>query len=363
MKALLLSAILLITISPLFAQITLDQNDLMIPGQLLNEYVDTTTKTLDFGNAGSGQTWDYSTLTEDTVWNADILLPAGQLYASSFPTATAAIERFEINTQYYENTASASTFLGSVVVLPTIDTVIFHQNYKYIEFPASLNSQVSDVGDGYFSYKFQAGIDPDGAGPHPFVDSIATKTTNAFDGVIDASGTIQTPIHQYQALRQYSKSTTIDSALMHANGQWQPMSALLSSFLMTPLVQTDTTYTYAWMVKGGGLPILVAEFEPDNNDEILIIQWTDYLPQGIDHTERITGLRYYPNPVKDVLNIESLEHENLMYQIYGQDGKLILEGSILEKASVNLSDLASGTYILHVNNQEGKRDSRRIIVE
>ncbi len=361
--SLLVSTAFLVINTQVNAQITLTKDDLMIPGMMLDEYVDTTTKTLSFGNVGSGQSWDYSTLTEDTIWNSDIKQPQGLAKSNLFPTATAAIERFDINTQYYQNTNTESIFLGSVVAVPNLDTMVFKHNYSYIKFPATLGSTISETGDPFFFFKNAAGgIDPDGPGPHPTVDSIATKTIDLFEAVIDASGSVSTPIHTYgESLRQYSKSTTIDSAYMHAGGKWQPMSSLLASFFMTPLVQSDTAFTYAWMVKEGGLPVLVIEFDPANNDQVLIVQWTNFLPQGIENSRKLNFVKVYPNPFNDVIKVSSNKEGEISFTLRDLQGRNITQGKFSGNTQIDAGDLPSGQYLLILENEEGIRDVRRLI--
>ena len=61
-------------------------------------------------------------------------------------------------------------------------------------------------------------------------------------------------------------------------------------------------------------------------------------------------LKTYPNPVKEVLNIENIE-KNLSLQIFDLSGKLVLETKTNDsKISIDTKSLQKGQYIVSVEN-------------
>jgi len=62
--------------------------------------------------------------------------------------------------------------------------------------------------------------------------------------------------------------------------------------------------------------------------------------------------RVYPNPVKDIINIEILEHSTETdVEIYNLLGQKIMDfGSITDSRSFDLSKLTTGVYLLKINN-------------
>ena len=67
----------------------------------------------------------------------------------------------------------------------------------------------------------------------------------------------------------------------------------------------------------------------------------------------------YPNPVKGaVLNISNLEKDS-NYTIYNMLGQELAKGKI-ENENVNVSNLASGTYLIEVSNENGSTSKRFI---
>lgn len=61
------------------------------------------------------------------------------------------------------------------------------------------------------------------------------------------------------------------------------------------------------------------------------------------------GIRIYPNPVQNILYIESTTMPE--YKIFDIDGRCLLQG---ENSSIDVSILKTGTYLLLLNNQTFK---------
>ncbi len=59
----------------------------------------------------------------------------------------------------------------------------------------------------------------------------------------------------------------------------------------------------------------------------------------------------YPNPVKDILNIEVNDSKDYYYQIYNLSGQLVKEGKFQNKQT-DISSLKTGYYLIRVNNSE-----------
>lgn len=83
------------------------------------------------------------------------------------------------------------------------------------------------------------------------------------------------------------------------------------------------------------------------------------LPQsvtGIKLTEKVIGLRAYPNPLTDELFIEvtSTDNSKLTYVLVDALGRIILKGNLdNSKITINTSNLEKGFYSLSINNEKG----------
>jgi hypothetical protein len=104
------------------------------------------------------------------------------------------------------------------------------------------------------------------------------------------------------------------------------------SYTVGQLVYTSITGTENSMVQGVQQPY-----------EISVIIGID--EGNVDYIE----FNVYPNPVTDYLQLKVSEgrFENLSYQLYRSDGKLLQNKEIQSKeTSVSMKDLTPGTYIL-----------------
>lgn len=77
--------------------------------------------------------------------------------------------------------------------------------------------------------------------------------------------------------------------------------------------------------------------------------------------EILTTVSLYPNPTKDVLNIETNSATKLNYSVINYLGQVVKSGSI-ENSSINVSNLNAGIYILQVNNGQ-KSVTKKFIKE
>lgn len=94
-----------------------------------------------------------------------------------------------------------------------------------------------------------------------------------------------------------------------------------------------------------------------NIDDVTV---TDDPTQAVD-TNGTKEFRYYPNPVKDVLNIETASRKMNDASIYSMDGKLIRNVKLSgNNSQINMSDLQSGVYLVRVKS-EGEDRTIRVI--
>lgn len=77
--------------------------------------------------------------------------------------------------------------------------------------------------------------------------------------------------------------------------------------------------------------------------------------------EILTTVSLYPNPTKDVLNIETNSATKLNYSVINYLGQVVKTGSI-ENKSINVSNLNTGIYILEVNDGQ-KSVTKKFIKE
>lgn len=67
-------------------------------------------------------------------------------------------------------------------------------------------------------------------------------------------------------------------------------------------------------------------------------------------SEAAFGINMYPNPAENILNIELLDNREATYSIYNVLGQQVLNGSLNRTATINVSTLSDGLYIVKIND-------------
>jgi len=62
------------------------------------------------------------------------------------------------------------------------------------------------------------------------------------------------------------------------------------------------------------------------------------------------GINIYPNPAKNILNVELLDNREATYSIYNVLGQQVLNGSINRTATINVDTLSNGLYLVKIND-------------
>lgn len=99
-------------------------------------------------------------------------------------------------------------------------------------------------------------------------------------------------------------------------------------------------------------------------DTILTGGWVSQ-PEGLDKipvqcfplgiSERLTEIKFYPNPAEDYIIIERSQTENktIRYKIFDLNGKCIQDGAI-QNQRISISDLTAGIYLLEYYIESGE---------
>lgn len=68
----------------------------------------------------------------------------------------------------------------------------------------------------------------------------------------------------------------------------------------------------------------------------------------------------YPNPVKDLINIQAKDSSDFSYQIYNTAGQIVLKGKSADK-KINAQNLSSGNYIIELTDKNGEKTTQKFI--
>ncbi len=88
--------------------------------------------------------------------------------------------------------------------------------------------------------------------------------------------------------------------------------------------------------------------------------WPGYQKVFISRSEKVgrLGLKLYPNPVSEIITIESKEAnlENIqIYDLYGNEIQNVPVSNGQSMLSLNLSHLSASTYFLYITNSKGSQ--------
>lgn len=337
-----LSAFLLIT-QPVStqAQIQLLSTDLAVIGDQVVRYNDTI-PTYAPGGSGANQTWDFSAAIIDETLTTSVQSVASTPYASDFGSSNLAMTNgtgsylyFNQNTSLLSTTGAAGDLLetGEIIVAPFSDPLKLHQ------FPRTYGSFFNDT------YAFQAEADGAAFGVYRIR---LTHNGHVYD-TTDAHGTLITPTGTYEALRVKSTDYTTDviEVKLSAFFPWTPFTTL-----------QDTSVSYSWHSKQEKLAI--AEFAFDSIGNPARFTYSSIPPVatvGIEDRQAKGELKVYPSPATDLIWIVGSGpiDAGTMVQIFGLDGKLVLNEQLIEN-SLAIGSLRSGLYflrLLHSNKELG----------
>lgn len=101
--------------------------------------------------------------------------------------------------------------------------------------------------------------------------------------------------------------------------------------------------------------LLIASNEESGT--VAIYEITDNLVSIVEVKKN--NLTIYPNPTNGIITIENKNSAN--FNLFNSVGKMVVNGTMNEKASVDLSKFDDGLYILKIINENGSISSKKII--
>lgn len=88
-------------------------------------------------------------------------------------------------------------------------------------------------------------------------------------------------------------------------------------------------------------------------DDVTFGEWVP-----TDITELESDFSVYPNPAQDVINVTGISESGSQYQIFDIQGRMIDSGSLRANATIAVSDLTAGSYVLIVLGENQSEVSR-----
>jgi hypothetical protein len=344
------------------SQITINATDVVDFGDRVINAIDASS-TVSMGASGANQTWNFSSLNVDETDTLDFTNPVWYGLDNPFGAQMVIISsRNDSMFMYVTKTSSQLLINGVKQILGNGDTVNIPINSSIIPFPATYGMS------GTWSANFELvtiplGIDPDGPGPHPVVDSLKFTRHSDATTSADAWGNVTTPLGTFSTLRQNNIEYNVDTTWMYTSGQWSVISPTASTVFQIPPVTYDTVMTVRWWTNDPSARFPVIEFEYDQNgNNVGEVKWLKASPTTSINEINSLNANIFPNPSKGEINIQS-EEKITNLKIYNLTGKLIKQYTVNEKNVVNINpQLPAGIYLIKVTAASGKTLLKKLTV-
>jgi hypothetical protein len=318
------------------AQISILREDFPDIGNLVINAMDNTT-TINPGQAGLNQTWDFSNLTasgyDSTYYIPPSQAPGHQYYPSanmatnhnplSFPNG------YNVNFWNY----SSANILGiadeSLVNLFGDFYLAFH--IRYLPSSANMDFPIDygDVKSQNFTIDWITASRLQGT----TTDSARTISHVSLSCAADASGTMIIPDGSFPVLRVSENFNTIDSSFTWSGSGWV--------FNQTT---SDNWTQYRWYAKDFGE---VGFYGPGSKkaNQFTFFKSETVVGIGDRQAGAHTSVSIHPNPATTSISITSVESVRNV-EIYDQTGNLLKQAA--GTTTMDVSDLASGSYLVRV---------------
>jgi hypothetical protein len=338
----LFTMIFLMSVSNLFSQISITQNDLLSLIGQTHTFADTTHDTadaVDVGNAGPNQTWDFSNLDLSNSNNniTQYMSPEGTPFVDDFPSANM-IQKMEMNIEetfgilyiYLRVEENSFRTLGTGIEAENPDTSFVTSGEEYMAtLPLTYESTWTETSVDTFEFFGAMNI-----------------TEEITDSFVDAWGTITVPAGQFSCLRIRDERTTI-------------IKNMFGGIVLS--ADTSTGVDYSW-VSDETLIIASVSSEEDPFDpefsqtyiSVLAESKTTALGDEIQPAIARTHMLHqnYPNPFNPVtriaFDIPRSEHVILeVYNTIGQRIQTVLDRPMStgsHQVEFNAAQLPSGVY-------------------
>lgn len=318
------------------AQITITTADVATPTKIIYQANDTllTSPTI-IGSFGTSQTWNMSSLNNNTT---DTMTFISYAWApdTNFSTSNLVVKQgWQNNFTYLTNSASGLTNLGSKANTdfgggPSTVRQINSPSEILMNFPgtyliAYTNNYITTTPPFYF------GIDP---GIGFVVDSVRQKSDVKKTVLVDAWGSLTSPLGTFNVLRSEETIVRHDTIDAYIFGSWND----------AVITQADSTTGYSWWANGVGFPLVSIKLDSLSN--IKQTQWLLALPSvGINEYTAPTQVNIYPNPAQNEITFAVEASKVISIQVFDIAGRMIdsypVSGAL---ASINTSDFANGIY-------------------
>ena len=352
MKQFFTIASLAIITSVSYGQVTITSQNVARPGQIVRSYDQDYTKgTYPLMTGGAGKTWDFSSFSKDdsSVFN---VIPNGWK-----PTIAAK----NPNTDYlFEDKLDSTIIL--IDVSSTDLRLVGRQSDSYedrdqpyldvtfnvVTFPMTMGTKSTKSG---VALKFASayGIDPDGIGPLPVIDSVEVTltTTDSFTGI--GYGSVKLPsVTVPNCIMVQTKSRNSYAYRGYYNNRWNAVSSMIAKAIGFDTADAPE-YTQRWWTTEANYGFPVAEISYEEGEDSFSAPTFMDGPATVNGVNNLTHsqIQVYPVPAKSVLSLNTGIASYTQYKIMDMTGRTLVEHK-LDSGKIDVSQLPKGNYIIRL---------------
>jgi hypothetical protein len=336
----------------LTAQVTVNQSDMPSTGDTLRYSVATNAVTIQPGNGGQNQVWDFTNLTSASQY-IDEFLPITSTpftYIFAFGPFGAACDMGRLDNSAFQ--------------LPEIQGISINDVYNFYK---KNNNSFSQKGFGASISNFPVPItysNPDVLFPLPMTATSSNSSVYSYEisipslgyygreatrsNEIDGYGLLKTPFGEFETLRLRSVLVSNDTIAIDTLGFGFDIPA-------------QTEVRYKWVAPNYGWPLLEITatelFGTEITSRVVYRDKPPVDPSGFEDLNE-TSVLVYPNPATEIIIVNShlAKTSNVSYQLYDAFGKRVFSlnrekafaGENIEFIPLTALNLANGIYFIQI---------------
>lgn len=339
-----------------YAQITFNQSDYPVPGEIWAELSDSRTGVHTIPGAGASQNWNYSSafIVDDTTVLGFILPSSTPLaWASNFPNATMALWDVSNNAATYLRSASNGIFLdGGYDASGGQPVTVLDLNPDQLILPAPFTYNGTRNHNALFTVEQPAQL------PNP---GVLIKLYFIQNFTCNAYGTINTPIAvNASVLRIRDFTYTIDSTFLDAAGTG-------NYTFFNSNGPADTSITHYFVKKGPNAIVMEIDEDPATPGNSIGARYYQPglvgLPENNELQEQVS---LFPNPSYGEIITIQVDFEGAeQLRICDVDGKVVRQESIkgISTYLMNSSAFARGIYFYELSGPSIPPVRNRFVIQ
>lgn len=298
----------------------------------------------DEGPAGASQNWDFSNVTNDTIFQVGYISCAASPDCSGNPGTTLVMTESNGAYIYYIVDNNKMSIKG-LEIQAQGQNVAFHYSdpEDYMQFPFTFNDSYSD------NFKCTASI----TGVNILRSGISTVSADAY-------GTLKTPIGTYQnAIRIYTHQVYSDTMSIGGNNQIMNYDTKIYSWYQPDI--HEILMSISSISINGAAPSVTLQYSDATSTTSI---------QNL--TKGNANFEVYPNPATDYATIKLTQGNNAIQNIdvvniLGQRVATYLGNSLSQNQngvySIDLKAIPSGIYWLQVQIKQGQFSQKLQVIK